>query len=180
MDFSEEELYQNYQEKALHNDSDEDADSRQPKPDTGIVVQYKPIRTSWSQLSVVSPNTREYKELCFYTHIRHIVYTQCCGILECQRSEECCQIQFGCSPHPSSHCLCLPPVPSSSIRERRGSSSSTRVGREMDGQPRPQEVLKELLGLTPLSWKTLNTRQAASMRKMLPGEGHPEALRYVT
>ncbi|XP_037830030.1 rho guanine nucleotide exchange factor 26 isoform X2 [Kryptolebias marmoratus] len=50
---SEEELYQNYQEKALHNDSDEDADSRQPKPDNSIVVQYRPIRTSWSQLSVV-------------------------------------------------------------------------------------------------------------------------------
>lgn len=52
-DSEEEELYQNYQEKALHNDSDEDADSREPKPDTGIVVQYRPIRTSWSQLSVV-------------------------------------------------------------------------------------------------------------------------------
>lgn len=50
---AEEELYQNYQEKALHNDSDEDADSRGPKPDNGIVVQYKPIRTSWSQLTVV-------------------------------------------------------------------------------------------------------------------------------
>uniref|UniRef100_A0A3Q3BAX1 Rho guanine nucleotide exchange factor 26 n=1 Tax=Kryptolebias marmoratus TaxID=37003 RepID=A0A3Q3BAX1_KRYMA len=52
-DSEEEELYQNYQEKALHNDSDEDADSRQPKPDNSIVVQYRPIRTSWSQLSVV-------------------------------------------------------------------------------------------------------------------------------
>ncbi|KAG7333486.1 hypothetical protein KOW79_003621 [Hemibagrus wyckioides] len=46
-------LYQNYQEKALHNDSDEDAESRQPKADENIVVQYRPIRTSWSQLSVV-------------------------------------------------------------------------------------------------------------------------------
>ncbi|XP_056622650.1 rho guanine nucleotide exchange factor 26-like isoform X2 [Triplophysa dalaica] len=46
-------LYQNYQEKALHNDSDEDAESKEPKPDKGIVVQFKPIRTSWSQLSVV-------------------------------------------------------------------------------------------------------------------------------
>ncbi|XP_037630845.1 rho guanine nucleotide exchange factor 26-like isoform X1 [Sebastes umbrosus] len=52
-DSEEEELYQNYQEKALHNDSDEDADSKEPKPDSGIVVQYRPIRTSWSQLSVV-------------------------------------------------------------------------------------------------------------------------------
>ncbi|XP_055022835.1 rho guanine nucleotide exchange factor 26 [Boleophthalmus pectinirostris] len=52
-DSEEEELYQNYQEKALHNDSDEDADSREPEPDNNIVVQYKPLRTSWSQLSVV-------------------------------------------------------------------------------------------------------------------------------
>uniref|UniRef100_A0A4W5L836 DH domain-containing protein n=1 Tax=Hucho hucho TaxID=62062 RepID=A0A4W5L836_9TELE len=51
-DSEEEELYQNYQEKALHNDSDEDQ-SREPKPDDRIVVQYRPIRTSWSQLSVV-------------------------------------------------------------------------------------------------------------------------------
>ncbi|XP_044057747.1 rho guanine nucleotide exchange factor 26-like [Siniperca chuatsi] len=52
-DSEEEELYQNYQEKALHNDSDEDADSREPKPDNSIMVQYRPIRTSWSQLSLV-------------------------------------------------------------------------------------------------------------------------------
>ncbi|GLD53349.1 rho guanine nucleotide exchange factor 26 [Lates japonicus] len=52
-DSEEEELYQNYQEKALHNDSDEDADSRGSSGDSGIVVQYRPIRTSWSQLSVV-------------------------------------------------------------------------------------------------------------------------------
>ena len=51
-------LYQNYQEKALHNDSDEDAESREPKSDDRIVVQYKPIRTSWSQLSVVSPKQK--------------------------------------------------------------------------------------------------------------------------
>ncbi|KAM6961463.1 rho guanine nucleotide exchange factor 26-like [Aplochiton taeniatus] len=52
-DSEEEELYQNYKEKALHNDSDEDAEAREPKPDERIVVQYRPIRTSWSQLSVV-------------------------------------------------------------------------------------------------------------------------------
>ncbi|KAI4879958.1 hypothetical protein NFI96_029666, partial [Prochilodus magdalenae] len=46
-------LYQNYQEKALHNDSDEDAESRGAKPDDNIVVQNRLIRTSWSQLSVV-------------------------------------------------------------------------------------------------------------------------------
>uniref|UniRef100_A0A3Q3JDK8 Rho guanine nucleotide exchange factor 26 n=1 Tax=Monopterus albus TaxID=43700 RepID=A0A3Q3JDK8_MONAL len=66
-DSEEEELYQNYQEKALHNDSDEDADSREPKPDNGIVVQYRPIRTSWSQLSVVKksdlPNRMSQEEL---------------------------------------------------------------------------------------------------------------------
>eukprot|EP00066_Takifugu_rubripes_P004829 XP_003968437.1 PREDICTED: rho guanine nucleotide exchange factor 26 [Takifugu rubripes] len=53
-DSEEEELYQNYQEKALHNDSDEEF--REPKPDKDIVVQYRPIRTSWSQLSVVKKN----------------------------------------------------------------------------------------------------------------------------
>ncbi|CAB1444034.1 unnamed protein product [Pleuronectes platessa] len=55
-DSEEEELYQNYKEKALHNDSDEDAESREPSSDNGIVVQYRPIRTSWSQLSVVKKN----------------------------------------------------------------------------------------------------------------------------
>ncbi|KAK0144782.1 Rho guanine nucleotide exchange factor 26 [Merluccius polli] len=52
-DSEEEELYQNYQEKALHNDSDEEAEASRPQPDDRIVVQYRPIRTSWSQLSVV-------------------------------------------------------------------------------------------------------------------------------
>ncbi|XP_076851122.1 rho guanine nucleotide exchange factor 26-like [Brachyhypopomus gauderio] len=46
-------LYQNYQEKALHGDSDEDAESGEVRADEHIVVQYKPLRTSWSQLSVV-------------------------------------------------------------------------------------------------------------------------------
>lgn len=61
---SEEELYQNYQEKALHNDSDEDADSRGPKPDDGIVVQYRPLRASWSQLSVVRHDTHKHTQRC--------------------------------------------------------------------------------------------------------------------
>ncbi|XP_004075667.1 rho guanine nucleotide exchange factor 26 [Oryzias latipes] len=52
-DSEEEELYQNYKEKALHNDSDEDADAREIKPDDCIVVQYRPLRTTWSQLTVV-------------------------------------------------------------------------------------------------------------------------------
>ncbi|KAJ8256829.1 hypothetical protein COCON_G00189810 [Conger conger] len=67
-------LYQNYKEKALHNDSDEDAESREPKPDDRIVVQYRPLRTSWSQLSVVkksgicqtlSPEERKRQEAIF-------------------------------------------------------------------------------------------------------------------
>ncbi|XP_030650161.1 rho guanine nucleotide exchange factor 26 isoform X2 [Chanos chanos] len=67
-------LYQNYQEKALHNDSDEDVELREPKPDDRIVVQYKPIRTSWSQLSVVkksgaaeklTPEERKRQEAIF-------------------------------------------------------------------------------------------------------------------
>lgn len=65
------------------------------------------------------------------------------------------------------------------IREHRNISSITRVGRETDSQPYPQEVLKELLDLTPLGWQTLNTRQAASMLNMLPLERHPEALHYI-
>ncbi|KAG5837020.1 hypothetical protein ANANG_G00234800 [Anguilla anguilla] len=67
-------LYQNYKEKALHNDSDEDAEAREPKPDDRIVVQYRPIRTSWSQLSVVkksgisqnlTPEERKRQEAIF-------------------------------------------------------------------------------------------------------------------
>ncbi|XP_061682487.1 rho guanine nucleotide exchange factor 26-like [Syngnathoides biaculeatus] len=57
-DSEEEELYQNYQEKALHNDSDEDADSREPQADNSIVLQYRPIRTSWSQLTVVKKSAQ--------------------------------------------------------------------------------------------------------------------------
>ncbi|XP_077344279.1 rho guanine nucleotide exchange factor 26 [Lithobates pipiens] len=48
-------LYQNYKEKALDNDSDEDAESKEPKEDR-IIVQYKPLRSTWSQLSVVRKN----------------------------------------------------------------------------------------------------------------------------
>ncbi|XP_006637567.2 rho guanine nucleotide exchange factor 26 isoform X1 [Lepisosteus oculatus] len=49
----EEVLYQNYKEKALHNDSDEDAEPKEQKSDDRIVVQYKPLRSMWSQLTVV-------------------------------------------------------------------------------------------------------------------------------
>uniref|UniRef100_A0A8B9GS07 Rho guanine nucleotide exchange factor 26 n=1 Tax=Astyanax mexicanus TaxID=7994 RepID=A0A8B9GS07_ASTMX len=59
-------LYQNYQEKALHNDSDEDAESREAKPEDRIVVQNKLIRTSWSQLSVkLSQEERKRQEAIF-------------------------------------------------------------------------------------------------------------------
>ncbi|XP_066565588.1 rho guanine nucleotide exchange factor 26 isoform X1 [Amia ocellicauda] len=49
-------LYQNYKEKALHNDSDEDAEPKEQKSDERIVVQYKPLRSMWSQLTVVKKN----------------------------------------------------------------------------------------------------------------------------
>ncbi|XP_062901385.1 rho guanine nucleotide exchange factor 26-like [Mobula hypostoma] len=48
-------LYQNYKEKALtlnNGDSDEDSDQN-VQSEEKIVVQFKPIRSSWSQLSVV-------------------------------------------------------------------------------------------------------------------------------
>ncbi|XP_040284060.1 rho guanine nucleotide exchange factor 26 [Bufo bufo] len=48
-------LYQNYKEKALDIDSDEEADGKEPKEDR-IVVLYKPLRSTWSQLSVVKKN----------------------------------------------------------------------------------------------------------------------------
>lgn len=53
-------LYQNYKEKALtlnNGDSDEDSDqsgqSEEQRSEEKIVVQFRPIRCSWSQLSVV-------------------------------------------------------------------------------------------------------------------------------
>uniref|UniRef100_A0A2D4L2C1 Rho guanine nucleotide exchange factor 26 n=2 Tax=Micrurus paraensis TaxID=1970185 RepID=A0A2D4L2C1_9SAUR len=49
-------LYQNYKEKALDIDSDEDAESKEQKSDEKIVIQYKPLRSTWSQLSAVKRN----------------------------------------------------------------------------------------------------------------------------
>ncbi|ETE71770.1 Rho guanine nucleotide exchange factor 26 [Ophiophagus hannah] len=46
-------LYQNYKEKALDIDSDEDVESKEQKSDEKIVIQYKPLRSTWSQLSAV-------------------------------------------------------------------------------------------------------------------------------
>lgn len=47
-------LYQNYKEKALDIDSDEESEPKEPKTDEKIVVQHKPLRSTWSQLSAVS------------------------------------------------------------------------------------------------------------------------------
>ncbi|NXW00683.1 ARHGQ factor, partial [Fregetta grallaria] len=49
-------LYQNYKEKALDIDSDEESEPREQKPDEKIVFYYKPLRSTWSQLSVVKKN----------------------------------------------------------------------------------------------------------------------------
>ncbi|XP_074046884.1 rho guanine nucleotide exchange factor 26 [Macrotis lagotis] len=49
-------LYQNYKEKALDIDSDEDSEPKEQKPDEKIVIHYKPLRSTWSQLSAVKRN----------------------------------------------------------------------------------------------------------------------------
>uniref|UniRef100_A0A8B9Q7R8 Rho guanine nucleotide exchange factor 26 n=1 Tax=Apteryx owenii TaxID=8824 RepID=A0A8B9Q7R8_APTOW len=49
-------LYQNYKEKALDIDSDEESEPREQKSDEKIVVHYKPLRSTWSQLSIVKKN----------------------------------------------------------------------------------------------------------------------------
>ncbi|XP_058406620.1 rho guanine nucleotide exchange factor 26 isoform X3 [Diceros bicornis minor] len=49
-------LYQNYKEKALDIDSDEESEPREQKSDARIVVQPKPLRSTWSQLSAVRRN----------------------------------------------------------------------------------------------------------------------------
>ncbi|XP_037765107.1 rho guanine nucleotide exchange factor 26 isoform X2 [Chelonia mydas] len=49
-------LYQNYKEKALDIDSDEDSESKEQKSEERIVIQYTPLRSTWSQLSVVKKN----------------------------------------------------------------------------------------------------------------------------
>ncbi|XP_025952638.2 rho guanine nucleotide exchange factor 26 isoform X2 [Dromaius novaehollandiae] len=49
-------LYQNYKEKALDIDSDEESEPREQKSDEKIVIHYKPLRSTWSQLSVVKKN----------------------------------------------------------------------------------------------------------------------------
>ncbi|XP_029470901.1 rho guanine nucleotide exchange factor 26 isoform X2 [Rhinatrema bivittatum] len=49
-------LYQNYKEKALEIESDEDTDPKEQKLPDRIVVQHKPLRSTWSQLSMVKKN----------------------------------------------------------------------------------------------------------------------------
>ncbi|XP_062459024.1 rho guanine nucleotide exchange factor 26 isoform X1 [Pezoporus occidentalis] len=49
-------LYQNYKEKALDIDSDEESEPREQKSDEKIVFHCKPLRSTWSQLSVVKKN----------------------------------------------------------------------------------------------------------------------------
>lgn len=47
-------LYQNYKEKALDIDSDEELEPKEQKSDEKIVIHHKPLRSTWSQLSAVS------------------------------------------------------------------------------------------------------------------------------
>ncbi|NWQ82989.1 ARHGQ factor, partial [Columbina picui] len=49
-------LYQNYKEKALDIDSDEESEPREQRSDEKVVFHYKPLRSTWSQLSVVKKN----------------------------------------------------------------------------------------------------------------------------
>ncbi|XP_029423019.1 rho guanine nucleotide exchange factor 26 isoform X2 [Nannospalax galili] len=49
-------LYQNYKEKALDIDSDEESEPKEQKPEEKIVIHHKPLRSTWSQLSVVKRN----------------------------------------------------------------------------------------------------------------------------
>ncbi|KAJ7420368.1 rho guanine nucleotide exchange factor 26 isoform X1 [Willisornis vidua] len=49
-------LYQNYKEKALDIDSDEECEPQEQKWDEKVVFQHKPLRSTWSQLSVVKRN----------------------------------------------------------------------------------------------------------------------------
>ncbi|XP_044893351.1 rho guanine nucleotide exchange factor 26 isoform X2 [Felis catus] len=44
-------LYQNYKEKALDIDSDEESEPKEQKSDEKIVIHHKPLRSTWSQLS---------------------------------------------------------------------------------------------------------------------------------
>jgi SH3 domain-containing guanine exchange factor len=47
-------LYQNYKEKALDIDSDEESEPKEQKSEEKIVIHHEPLRSTWSQLSAVS------------------------------------------------------------------------------------------------------------------------------
>ncbi|XP_042315375.1 rho guanine nucleotide exchange factor 26 isoform X2 [Sceloporus undulatus] len=49
-------LYQNYKEKALDIDSDEELELKEHKSNEKIIIEYKPLRSTWSQLSAVKRN----------------------------------------------------------------------------------------------------------------------------
>ncbi|KAM4888257.1 rho guanine nucleotide exchange factor 26 isoform 1-T1 [Thomomys bottae] len=49
-------LYQNYKEKALDIDSDEESEPREQKSEGKIVIHHRPLRSTWSQLSAVKRN----------------------------------------------------------------------------------------------------------------------------
>lgn len=157
----------------MHNDSDEDADSREPKPDNRIVVQYRPIRTSWSQLSVV--RHRSYiLHLTLSTYCIHSVLCLCSLGMRVLRRMPSYPVWPG--PYPSSHCF----YPSLCLSGSTGAFLlRTRVGREADSQPDPQEVLKALLGRGPARWQTPRTRQTANMLKMLPQRRSAVAVHYI-
>ncbi|XP_073930052.1 rho guanine nucleotide exchange factor 26 isoform X3 [Castor canadensis] len=49
-------LYQNYKEKALDIDSDEESEPKEQKSEEKIVIHHEPLRSTWSQLSAVKRN----------------------------------------------------------------------------------------------------------------------------
>ncbi|XP_038444819.1 rho guanine nucleotide exchange factor 26-like [Canis lupus familiaris] len=54
-------LYQNYKEKALDIDSDEESEPKEQKSDEKIVIHHKPLRSTWSQLSaMLTRNSRTW------------------------------------------------------------------------------------------------------------------------
>lgn len=153
---AEEELYQHYKEKALHNDSDEDADSREPKPDNGIVVQYRPIRTSWSQLSVVRKNSYIFLILSLHPVYWHsycihslTVESWNASALKNAVISSLATVQT----HPPTVGAFLCP-----LRWLSGSTGAYLLGLWFTGRqshPDVQEVLVVLRGLMPMCWQAL-------------------------
>lgn len=178
---SEEELYQNYQEKALHDDSDEDADSREPKPDNGIVVQYRPIRISWSQLSVVRHNSYIFFTISLYPVYGHTYSIHCAVAVESWNASALKNAVVSSLATVRTH----PPTVSAFLCPSlclSGSTGAYLLGLGWAGrqsQPDPQEVLEALLGLVPVGWQTLQPCQTANMLKMLPLQRSAVTLHYV-